>query len=70
MEKAVNLASYRKEDWKRFTESAEDMEKLHNTWDEWRKSLTDLKVRLEIQGFTVMEEIVDIDDLIEYCRKN
>ncbi len=70
MKTVINLASYRKEDWNRFKESADDKEKLHDTWDEWRKSFMNTKVSLESEGFNVREVILDIDDLIQFCRQN
>jgi len=69
MKTVINLASYRKEDWNRFKESADDKEKLHDTWDEWRKSFMNTKVSLESEGFNVREVILDIDDLIQFCRQ-
>lgn len=70
MELIVNLASYRKEDWKKLINSADDKETMHDTWDEWRKAFMEMKLRLEKQGLIVNEVIIDIEELIEYCRMN
>lgn len=70
IELVVNLASYRKEDWKKLINSADDKETMHDTWDEWRKAFMEMKLRLEKQGLIVNEVIIDIEELLEYCRKN
>ena len=70
MELVVNLASYRKEDWNKLVNSADDRETMHDTWDEWRKAFIETKTRLESQGLTVNEVIIDIDELLQFCRRN
>lgn len=33
----VNIAYYRKENWKRLLDTADDREILEDTWDEWHE---------------------------------
>ena len=64
----INLAYYEKKDWKRFLEVIDDKESMHNTWKEWNKAYLKLKKKLTSQGFVVKDVIVNIDDLIVYCK--
>lgn len=65
----INLAYYRKEDWDKFLKSIDDKEKMHDTWEEWHQAFMKTKVQLILQGFQVMDFVVDIDKLSEYCKK-
>lgn len=42
----VNMAYYRKEDWERFVQIADDGDGLHNTWDEWHEAFLKAKKQL------------------------
>lgn len=64
----VNLAYYEKRDWKRFLEVIDDKDSMHNTWKEWNKAYLKSKKKLTSQGFVVKEVVINIDDLIVYCK--
>ena len=64
----INLAYYNKKDWKRFVESIDDRNSMHNTWKEWHEAFLKTKKRLILEGFTVIDFVVDIDELINYCK--
>jgi hypothetical protein len=64
----INLAYYKKEDWERFVNTAEDPEKLHATWKDWHNSYLSVKMSLISEGFIVRDFVVDIDDLLNYCK--
>ncbi|MGV8136824.1 MAG: hypothetical protein AB2L20_16565 [Mangrovibacterium sp.] len=64
----IKLAYYRKKDWKRFIDSIDDKESIHDTWKEWHKSYLKAKKDLIKEGFAVQDIEVDIDELTEYCR--
>ncbi len=34
----INLAYYRKQDWRKFLEMIDDRDSMHDTWKEWHKS--------------------------------
>ena len=64
----INLAYYEKRDWKRFLESIDDRNSMHDTWKEWNKAYLKTKKELISQGFVVADFVVDIDELINYCK--
>lgn len=64
----IKMASYKKEDWKRFVEIIDDRESMHDTWKEWQKAFLKAKKGLISQGFEVVDVEVDLDKLISYCQ--
>ncbi len=64
----VKLAYYKKKDWKRFVETAADHDSLNNTWKDWHKAFERTKRDLISQGLEVVDVVVDLDELILYCR--
>ena len=64
----INLAYYNKKDWKRFLESIDDRSSMHGTWEEWHKAFLKTKKELISQGFVVKDCIVDLDNLIIFCK--
>ena len=63
----MNLAYYRKKDWKKFLELIDDRESMHDTWKEWHKSYQKAKLGLTSQGLTVNDYVVDLNELKKYC---
>lgn len=63
----MNLAYYRKKDWKKFLELIDDRESMHDTWQEWHKSYQKTKLGLTSQGLTVNDYVVDLNELKKYC---
>jgi len=70
MDTQVNIAYYRKEDWQDFLNSADDVQSLHKTWEEWHIDYSNTKLMLSKQGYMVVDVIIDIDNLIKYCKAN
>ena len=66
--KQLNLAYYKKTDWKRFLESIDDKDNTFDDWKEWHKAYQKLKKRLISNGHIVKDFVVDIDELIHYCK--
>jgi hypothetical protein len=64
---SINLAYYRKKDWKRLMAVIADREKMHDTWNEWHIAYLKTKNSLISEGFIVNDFEVDIDELQEYC---
>ncbi len=64
----INLAYYEKKDWKRFLKSIDDRDNMYATWKEWHKAYQKIKKDLISQGFVVNDFVVNIDELIKYCR--
>jgi len=67
MSTIIGLAYYQKNDWKRFLDIIDDRESIHDNWKEWHKSFLKMKKKLQAQGYTVNEVIVDLDELQNYC---
>ena len=63
----VNLAYYRKKDWRKFLELIDDRESMHDTWKEWHKSYLKAKRGLTSQGLIVNDFVVNLDELKRYC---
>ena len=64
----VRLAYYRKEDWNRFLMIIADRKSMHDSWDEWLDAFENAKLDLITQGYTVIDIVMDLDELIEYCK--
>ena len=64
----INIAYYNKKDWKRFVESIDDRNSMHDTWKKWHKAFLKAKKGLILEGFTVFDFVVDIDELNNYCK--
>ena len=67
VDRSVNLAYYREEDWERFIRSIDDPESMHNTWKEWHEAYLKTKKELIFRGLKVNDFVVDIDELAKYC---
>ena len=66
---AVKLAYYRKKDWKRFIKINDDKESMHSSWKEWHKDFQKMKKNLISEGYHVIDVEIDLDKLIDYCKK-
>ena len=64
----IVLAYYEKRDWRKFIDSIDDRGSMHDTWKEWHKAFLKTKRELTTQGFLVNVFIVDINELINYCK--
>lgn len=65
----INLAYYRRKDWKRFIRMIDDRESMHDSWHAWYKDIEKTKQDLLALGFEVVEVEVDLDELKEYCEQ-
>ena len=66
---AIKLAYYRKKDWKRFIKIISDRESMYDTWFEWYRGYKKTKQDLINQGFKVIDIVIDLNELTEYCRQ-
>jgi peptidoglycan hydrolase CwlO-like protein len=69
MESEIKIAYYRKTDWKKLLKAIDDPENMHENWKDWHKSFLKTKKELKTFGFKIKEMTIDINDLIEYCKK-
>jgi hypothetical protein len=67
---SINLAYYREKDWERFINSIDDRKSMHNTWNEWHRAYLETKINLTLQGFSVNDFVVNLDELEAYCKAN
>lgn len=66
----VNLAFYRKKDWRKFLSMIDDRESMFDTWKEWHNSYLRTKKELSTNGLKVNDVQVDLKELDHYCREN
>ena len=64
----IKLAYYRKKDWKCFIKKIDDRQSMHDTWDDWHKDFQKMKREFKNMGFEVVDIVVDVDELEEYCK--
>jgi len=69
MKQILNVAYYREEDWKRFLDSIDDRNSMHETWHEWHEAYLNTVKGLKAKGFKVRQITVDLDELLQYCRE-
>jgi hypothetical protein len=65
----INLAYYRKKDWDRLLNTADDRDTMHDTWEEWHKLFLKTKNDLASKGYAVSNIVIDIDELNRYCKE-
>ena len=70
MKQTISLAYYREKDCTRFLDSIDYRESMHDTWEEWHQGFLKMKIDLIIRGFHVVDSVVDIDELNNYCKQN
>ncbi|MDO5976792.1 hypothetical protein [Flavivirga jejuensis] len=66
----VNLAYYRKKDWRKLLSMIDDRESMFNTWKEWHKSYLRAKKELSSKGIVTNDIEVDLIELDKFCREN
>ena len=65
----VNLAFYRKKDWKKFLSMIDDKDRMFDTWKEWHKAYLKTKKELSTKGFKINDVEVDLAKLDKYCQE-
>jgi len=58
---------YRQDQYDRFLASANDREKLEDTWAEWQITAERTIRQLRARGLEVRKVEIDLDDLLAYC---
>lgn len=66
----INMAYYREEDWELLRSISEDKHKMRKDWKDWLARYEQTKRDLVNEGFEVVDIIVDIDELIQFCIAN
>jgi len=64
----VGIAIYSMEDWERLRKISDDKGQLEDTWLEWIYSFRRFEDDLRQRGIEYEDILIDLDELIEYCR--
>ena len=64
----IGVACFHRDQWQLLLNTAEDVENLESTWEEWKRSETRLIKEMKDQGYDVKEVLIDVNTLNEYCR--
>ena len=70
IQKYVNMAFCRREDWSRLLSIVDDKEVFHDTWEQWYQQYQTSKKHLESEGLKVNDVVINIDELIRFCFQN
>jgi len=65
-----SVACYRKDQYQLLLENAVDADSMDDTWEYWKKNKDKTIRRFKKQGMNCTEMEIDVNELIEYCRKN
>ncbi len=63
------VAVYLPEQYPRLLATAEDARDLEATWQEWHQVLQETKQKMAALGMHLVEVIVDLDELEQYCQE-
>ena len=66
----VNMAYIEKKDWERFLEIIDDRDTQYDKWEDWHEAYLRGKNKLTEDGLNVNDFPVDLDELINYCKKH
>ena len=66
--RATGIPWYRREDWDALKRILEDSDKLHDSFDDWRKAAGGLENHLRSQGHVVERAYIDPDTFPDWCR--
>lgn len=65
----IGVGWYRQEQWSLLREQSEDAEQLENTHFEWVINANESIKDIESTGHSIVKIDIDINELIEWCRK-
>ncbi len=65
----IAVAVYLPEQYPRLLATAEDASDLEATWQEWHQVLQETKQKMAALGMHLVEVIVDLNALEEYCQE-
>ena len=65
----IAVAVYLPEQYPRLLATAEDARDLEATWQEWHQVLQETKQKMAALGMHLIEVIVDLDALEQYCQE-
>lgn len=67
---ALGFAWYKPEQWARLREVSADAAQLESDYESWRRKAEDAMLQLQFAGIDVKKVIVDVEDIVEWCRTN
>jgi hypothetical protein len=65
----AGIAVYLPHQYGRLLATAEDADKLNNTWEEWRAVLDESKRNMRAIGIEPIEVVLDLDEFEKYCAE-
>jgi hypothetical protein len=65
----IGLAVYKREDWPRLLDEADDAGELERTWEEWEQNLRTAEDQMDGLGIKYREIEVNLDELEEFCLR-
>ena len=68
--KTVKLAYYNRQDWDQLINIIDVKENMHKKWEDWKQAFDKLKTELVTNGFEIIEVVINLETLIEYCKRN
>jgi len=63
----VGIGFYRREQWPRLLETADDRKELESTYDEWKLNLIKSVKNLLALGMTPLKVDIDMEELLTWC---
>jgi len=68
MVRAVGIAWYSRQNYRRILEIMEDADKLPATYDQWLKSAETGERQMKHSGYIVVRAIIDPEEFVAWCR--
>lgn len=62
------MAVYRREDWRRLLDEADDAAELEKTWEAWEQNLRVVEDHMDRLAIKYREIEVNLDELQDFCR--
>jgi len=67
--KVIGLAWYQRDEWDRLREISSDVDRLEETWDEWRDIAEEKLRELRARGLTVEKVVIEVERLAKWSEE-
>ncbi|NOX90196.1 MAG: hypothetical protein GXO77_14345 [Calditrichaeota bacterium] len=61
---------FTREEWEKMHRIAVDPERLENTYEEWKRMVTDAIEEFEAQGYSIVKVSIDVNEFLRWCKVN
>lgn len=65
----LGVGYYKRNEWERFLASADDREKLEDTYEEWLGGFHKSVMKMRKKGLKPRKVVIHLDELLDYCKK-